>query len=153
MFFFKGKGLCRNPGTDFARKLQLGPGTIESYFDAMDNQPIHGRTRGCTIWWEQQYATGGLTASMPPEFECKELTLYFRYFPFVFGCIPKQGGVHHDVVFFSLCGNLGVARPPYKGECQGTHVAMPKTNVRNGQRATFQRRFFLWNKLYLIVYD
>jgi hypothetical protein len=39
---------------------------------------------------------------MPPEFECKELTLYFRYFPFVFGCIPKQGGVHHDVVFFFM---------------------------------------------------
>ena len=81
---------------------------------------------------------------MPPEFECKELTLYFRYFPFVFGCIPKQGGVH-DVVFLcfvSLCWNLGVARPPYRGECQGTRVAMPKTNVRNGQRLHFNTDSF-----------
>ena len=77
----------------------------------------------------------------------------FSVFSFCFRLHSKAGRSSSWCCFFSLCGNLGVARPPYKGECQGTHVAMPKTNVRNGQRATFQRRFFLWNKLYLIVYD
>ena len=159
MFFFKGKGLCINPYKSwhwFCSKASVGP---RHYW------VLFWRYGQSTNSWTRQglYHLMGTAVRYGRPYSFYASWIWMQGTHFVFSVLSFCFRLHSKAgrssswccffMFFSLCWNLGVARPPYKGECQGTRVAMPKTNVRNGQRATFQHRFFLWNKLYLIVYD